>query len=319
MSTRIAIVQRPARMLDLASSLDIAVESIAQAAEQQAALVVFPETWLTGYPGWVFAHGAWGSPRGRELYAKLLAESAVVDEDLEPIRQAARDHGVSVVIGVNERPARGSGSLFNSLVTISPEGAVANLHRKLVPTHGEKLVWQSGDAAGLRAVELPIGRVGGLVCWEHWNPLARAALHAEYEQIHIAAWPDVTEEHLIASRSYAFEGRCFVVAAGLLVRESDVPEDLRSDYLAALGDELDAAPDGRYFNGGSAVVGPEGEWILEPQYGVEGVLIADLDLERIPGLHMDLDVSGHYSRSELLRLHVDRSRRGAVETSEARA
>lgn len=312
MPTRIAIVQRPAKLLELRASVGIAVESIAEAARGGAGLVVFPETWLTGYPGWVFAHGEWGSRRGRELYARLLAESVVIDEDLGPIREAVREHDVSVVIGVNELSSRSSGTLFNSLVTIAPDGGIANVHRKLTPTHSEKLVWAPGDAAGLRAVELPVARVGGLICWEHWNPLLRAALHAEYEQIHVAVWPDVTEEHLVASRSYAFEGRCFVIAAGLLLRESDVPEELRESYLSALGDEPEAPADGAYFDGGSAVIGPEGEWLLEPQYGVEGVLFADLELDGREGMHMDIDVAGHYSRPEILRLSVDRSRRASV-------
>lgn len=314
MTQRAAIVQRPARLHDLTASLEIAAQAIAEAAAGGADLVVFPETWLTGYPGWAFSCTSWGNRRARDLYAAMLRESVVVPDDIDALRGAAATHDVSVVIGVNERSERGSGTLYNSLVTIAPDGEVVNVHRKLVPTHAEKIVWAPGDAAGLRAVDLPVGRVGGLVCWEHWNPLARAALHADYEQIHVAVWPDLTEEHLLAARSYAFEGRCYVIAAGLLLPYEAVPEDMREEYAAALGEDHRVGPGEHYFAGGSAVIGPEGEWILEPQRGVEGIVYADLDVDGLPGLHLDLDATGHYARPDVLRLTVDRRRLRTVAT-----
>ncbi|PRI12602.1 carbon-nitrogen hydrolase family protein [Leucobacter massiliensis] len=319
MTTRIAIVQRPAKLLDLPASLELAAAHIAEAAGAGAELIVFPETWLTGYPGWAFAHAEWGSALARELYAELLAASPVLPGGIGQLTRAAAEHRVSVVIGLNERAHPAGGTLYNSLVTIGPSGEILNVHRKLTPTHAEKLVWAPGDAAGLRAVELPAGRVGGLICWEHWNPLARAAMHAEYEDIHVAVWPDMTEEHLTASRSYAFEGRCFVIAAGLLLREADLPERLREGYLAAIGDGLTAPPEGGYFGGGSAVIGPDGEWVLPPQHGVDRILYAELDTERRAGMHLDLDVAGHYARPELLRLQIDRSRPTGVEELRAPA
>ncbi|BDZ45624.1 nitrilase-related carbon-nitrogen hydrolase [Naasia aerilata] len=203
----VAIVQRPPVLLDLAATLDRAVEAIEEAAD--ADLVVFPETWVTGYPAWVFGMAGWGDPEGRRWYGRLLRESPVVggaddsDDDLAPVRAAARRAGTTVVLGINERSG---GTLYNSLATVGPDGRLLNLHRKLVPTHTERIVWAQGDGAGLRAVDTPAGRVGGLVCWEHWMPLARQALHSEGEQIHVAAWPDMPELHELAARTYAREG-----------------------------------------------------------------------------------------------------------------
>jgi predicted amidohydrolase len=315
-STVVAIAQRPPVLLDLAASLERAVECVGDAAAAGADLLVFPETWLTGYPAWVFGMAGWQDPAAREWHARLLAASPVLGapddltDGLGPLRQASREKGITVVIGLNERAATG-GTIFNSLATIGPDGTLLNLHRKLVPTHTERIVWGPGDAAGLRAVDTPAGRVGGLVCWEHWLPLARQALHASVEQIHVAAWPDIPEMHQLAARCYAFEGRCFVVSAGLYLTVEDIPEELVDAYRAGLGPEV--ATDGLLFDGGSAVIGPEGEWVVEPVRGRAELILASLDLSAIDRAHQDLDVVGHYARDDVFELHVDARRgRGGV-------
>ena len=219
---------------------------------------------------------------------------------------------VTVVVGLNERSSTG-GTLYNSLATIGPDGTLLNLHRKLVPTHTERIVWGLGDAAGLRVVDTPAGRLGGLVCWEHWLPLARQVLHADGEQLHVAAWPDLPEIHETAARSYAFEGRCFVVSAGLYLSVDDVPAELLDAYRAGLG--AGVGSDGVLFDGGSAVVGPDGEWVVEPVRGRAELVVARLDLAAIDRAHQDLDVVGHYARDDLFELRVDtRRRRGVVFT-----
>lgn len=316
--TVVAIAQRPPVLLDLAASLERAVECVGDAATAGAGLLVFPETWLTGYPSWVFGLAGWQDPVAREWHARLLAASPVVgapddlSDGLGPLRRAAREHAITLVIGLNERSSTG-GTLYNSLATIGPDGTLLNLHRKLVPTHTERIVWGLGDAAGLRAVDTPVGRVGGLVCWEHWLPLARQALHAQAEQIHVAAWPDTPEMHHIAARSYAFEGRCFVVSAGLYLTVDDVPAELVDAFRAGLGPEVGS--DGVLFDGGSAVVGPEGEWVVEPVRGRPELILAILDLTAIDRAHQDLDVVGHYSRDDVFELRVDARRaRGGVFT-----
>lgn len=312
----IAIVQRPPAVLNFAESVDRAVSAIDEAAD--ADLIVFPETWLTGYPAWVFGMAGWGDPEGKAWYGRLLRESPTLgaaddpNDAIGPIREAARRASSAVVLGLNER-SRNGGTLYNSLATIDTEGRLANLHRKLVPTHTERIVWGAGDAAGLRSVDTPAGRVGGLICWEHWMPLARHALHEQGEQIHVAVWPDMTEQHEVAARSYALEGRCFVVSAALYLTVADLPSELVDAYRKGVGPHSEGEV---LFDGGSSIASPDGTWLVEPVRGRAEIIRVEIDLDVIDEAHTDLDVAGHYSRPDLLRLHVDRSRfepRGSID------
>ena len=318
MHTTVAIAQIAPVILDTHRGVRAAADAVGEAARSGARIVAFAESWLGGYPAWAFGHAGWGDPVGRKLYGELLRESVVlgsdadghgVDDVLSPIRAAARAHEVAVVIGANERTSAHSGTVYNSLITIGTDGRTLNVHRKTTPTLTEKLVHAPGDAAGLGAVDTPHGRLGGLICWEHWNPLARAAAHATDEEIHVAAWPDFPEEHLLASRSYAFEGRTFVLAAAQLLPREAVPAELRDAFRLGAGV---ADTTGAFFDGGSCIIAPDGSWVLEPQYGSEGIFVRDLDLAAIPGAHYDLDVSGHYGRSDLFDLRVRGDRRSTV-------
>jgi predicted amidohydrolase len=302
----VAAVQQPPAVLDLAEGVRRAAEHIGAAARDGARLVAFPETWLTGYPAWIFGLAGWDDAEARRWYAELVRQSPdIASAALDPVREAAARHRVTVVLGLNERQDPSSGTLFNSLLTLGPEGQTLGVHRKLTPTHTERIVWApSPDASGLRVHDTDAGRVGGLVCWEHWQPLIRQAMHEQGEQVHVAAWPDMTEAHQVATRSYAFEGRCFVIAAAQLVRAEDVPDDLRDAFRAGVGPGTPET--GTWFPGGSGVAGPDGAWVAEPLFDAPTTVLAEIDLETTLAYKHDLDVAGHYARPDIFTLTVDR-------------
>ena len=305
---RIAIVQdEPAPTL--ADSLTRTRERTAAAARNGAQLVVFPETWMPGYPVWLDVCrdvGLWDYAPVKAVHARMAANAvAVPGAATDTLGSIARDAGVTLVVGVVERvdAGPGLGTLYNSVLTLGADGRLLNHHRKLMPTYTERLVWGLGDADGLRAVDTPNARIGALVCWEHWMPLARQAMHESGEDVHIALWPTAHEQLQLASRSYAFEGRCYVLAAGALLRASALPPELEPHP------DIVKHPDQWVMRGGSAVIGPDGRYIVEPVYDEPRTLTADLDLERLRGERMALDVAGHYSRPDLLRLEVVRGAR----------
>src|SRR5260370_221022 len=227
--TRVAIAQFAPVYHNKTASLTKALEILRDAASRGAALIAFGETWLPGYPAWldVCPNAAlWNHEPTKEGFAELLENSiSVKGPEVAQLAAAAREFQIGVVIGINERVDGGPGqnTLYNSLLTLSPDGGVANHHPKLVPTFTERLVWGSGDGRGLASVNIAETRIGGLICWEHWMPLARMAMHQAGEQIHVAVWPTANEIAQLASRHYAFEGRCFVLAVGLMMRTTDIP------------------------------------------------------------------------------------------------
>ncbi len=308
----VALVQQPSVFFDLEAADAVAAGHVRDAAAAGASLVVFPEVWFGGYPAWVFGRAGWQDPVAKRWYARMLETSPVLgahddlDDDLRAVRQAAADAGVTVVLGVNERSAPHGGTLYNSLVTIDERGHLANVHRKLTPTHAEKLVWAPGDGAGLRAVETGAGRIGGLVCWEHWNPLARQAMHEQHEQVHVAVFPDAPPSHQLAARSYAFEGRCYVLLAAAHVSVQDLPDELVDDFRR--GADPARADEDVLFDGGSAVAAPTGEWLVPPVVGDATTIHATLDLSLLQGEKLDMDLAGHYQRPDVFAFDVDRGR-----------
>jgi nitrilase len=306
--TRVAIVQsEPASSLD--EGLQRTDALTREAARGGARLVAFPETWLPGYPAWLDVCrdvALWDYEPVKTVYARYASSSVdVAGESGQFLQAVARRQGVTLVVGISERVAEGPGrgTLYNALIVLGPDGQLLNHHRKLIPTYTERMVWGNGDADGLRAVDTPAGRVGGLVCWEHWMPLARQAMHDSGEDIHVAVWPTVHDRHQVASRHYAFEGRCFVLAAGSVMRATSLPPELAVER-SRLSEPLSLA-----LRGGSAIIGPDGEYVTAPLWDRPGVLIADLELDRVKQESMTLDVAGHYSRPDLLELVVRRSTR----------
>lgn len=295
----VAAVQASPAYLDLQQSLDKTLDLIAQAARRGAKVVVFPETWLPGYPAWLDCCSdvaLWDYPPTKKVFSRLVENSLVIPgPDTSKLAQAAAEHSVTLVIGAHERVLRGPGrgTLYNVLLTFGSDGSLLRSHRKIVPTFTERMIWGAGDGSSLGAVDTESGRIGGLICWEHWMPLARQALHESTEDIHIAAWPQVKELNLIASRHYAFEGRCFVVASGAIMTASQLPEELER------APALKLKPDSFVLNGGSAIIGPDGGLLAGPLFGEEAILTAEVDRSRIAEESLTLDVTGHYSRPDI--------------------
>ncbi len=272
--------------------MDKAIALIRKAAARGAKLIAFGETWLAGYPIWL-DHcpdvALWNHEPAKEVFARLRRNSVVVPgPETERLGAIARELDVVIVIGANERAG---GTLYNSLLTFAPD--LVRHHRKLVPTYSERMIWGQGDAAGLGAAGTQAGRVGGLVCWEHWMPLARQAMHDSGEEIHVAVWPTVHEMHQIASRHYAFEGRCFVLACGAISRVRDLPPEF------ALPD-----PERVLQRGGSAIIAPDGSYVAGPLFDEETIIEAEIDLGQIDRERMTLDVSGHYARPDVFSFEV---------------
>jgi predicted amidohydrolase len=218
----------------------------------------------------------------------------------EALAESARECQVALNIGVHERVAEGPGrgTLYNTMLTFDADGVLLNRHRKIMPTYTERMIWGQGDGSSLRAVATGVGRVGGLICWEHWMPLARQVLHDSGEDIHVAAWPQVKEMNLVASRHYAFEGRCFAIACGAVMIASELPPELEPIEM------LKENPDSYVLHGGSAIIAPDGSLLAGPVFDEETIVTADLDLSLIPEESMALDVTGHYSRPDIFEVKV---------------
>jgi len=307
---RVAIIQDPPVFLNLAASVEKAQRLIEGAAASGARLVAFPETWLPGYPAWLDeAPGAalWDHAPAKALYQLLVENSLVLpSREADALAAAAQRAGVWVVMGAHLR--RG-GTLYNAMLFFAPDGTPPRLHLKLTPTYTERLIWGLGDGSTLAVVDTDFGRLGGLICWEHWVPLARAAMHARGEVVHVAQWPSVRELHQIASRHYAFEGQCFVLAAGTLLRKGDVINGFRSLGREAMGEELLQAITGDesrvIYSGGSAVIAPDISFVAGPLFDAAGTLTADIDLDAVTRGHLLMDSDGHYSRPDVFRLEVN--------------
>jgi len=245
----------------------------------------------------------WDHAPVKAVYRRMAENSVVVGgEATDTLASIARDNAVTLVIGIIERVVEGAGqgTLYNAILTFGPDGALLNHHRKLVPTYTERMVWGLGDARGLRSAAAPFGRVGALVCWEHWMPLARHGLHESGEDVHVALWPTVHEMHQIASRQYAFEGRCFVLAAGSVMRASSLPPELEPHPAKV------PSADAWVMRGGSAVIAPDGSYLAGPVYERATTIYADLDLNRVREERMTLDVTGHYHRPDVFAFEIKR-------------
>ena len=295
----VACVQVEPVIFDRAATIERVAERTAEAARAGAALVVFPETFVPAYPSsaWAKAFAGWADPRAKAAFALLHRESlAVPGPDVDRLGAIAREHGVMLVLGVNELDPERPGTLYNALLYFDAGGRLVLHHRKLVPTNHERLVWGQGDGRGLRAIETSLGRIGGLICWENYMPLARFALYDSGVEIYIASTADDGDAWQATLVHIARESRAFVVAPCHFQRATSYPDDF------PLRDELeDRDLLGR---GGSAILAPDGSYLAGPLFDEEGILYAELDPARLAEERQRFDAAGHYHRPDVFSLSV---------------
>ena len=304
----VAAVQAAPVFLDRAATVEKACALVAEAGARGAKLAVFPEGFVPAYPLW-----AWSIPAGdthglRELYSELLEQAVTVPGPAtERLGAAARDSGVAIAIGINEANVEASGTtLYNSLLYIGADGRLLGKHRKLVPTGGERLVHGQGDGSTLDVYDLPFGRLGGLICWESYMPLARYALYAMGVQIYLAPTWDRGEPWISTLRHIAKEGRVYVLGCCSAMRKSDIPDRY------AFKERLPGGEDDWVNPGDSAIVDPDGKLVAGPVRGEETILYAEVDPRQLRGPRFQLDVAGHYGRPDVFELTVRREPRPMV-------
>jgi nitrilase len=301
--SKIAVVQTPPVLLNRERTIEKAINLVGEVAAEGAELVIFPETFIPGYPIWMWRlrPGA-DMSLTNELYGRLFDNAVNLEgDDLAPLQSAAKEHSVTVVCGMNEREGAVSrGTLFNTVVVIDANGEIINRHRKLMPTNPERMVHGFGDASGLRVIDTPVGRIGTLLCWENYMPLSRYALYAQGVEIYIAPTYDSGDAWIGTMQHIAREGRCWVVGSGFVMRASDIPDDFPDK------DELYPDPDAWINPGDSLVIGPDGKTVAGPLRQEIGVVYADIDLSAIGVARRSLDVAGHYSRPDIFELRVNR-------------
>jgi len=294
---RIAVVQAAPVAFDVAQSTVKACELAREAARAGARIAVFPEAFISAYPkGLDFgARVGMRTPAGRDEFRRYW-ESAidVPGEATRALGAAARDNDLHIVIGVIERDA---GTLYCTALCFAPDGRLLGKHRKLMPTAMERLIWGFGDGSTLPVFDTPFGRIGSVICWENYMPMLRMAMYAKGVQLYCVPTVDDRETWLPTMRHIALEGRCFVLSSCQFARRRDYPDD----YAAIQGHD----PETLLIRGGSCIVSPLGDVLVGPEFGRECILTAEIDLGDIARGKFDLDVTGHYSRPDIFRLHVD--------------
>ena len=295
---RVAVVQAAPVLFDREATVDKACRLVMEAAQQGAQLILLPEAFIPAYPRGLSFGAVVGSrtDAGRRLWERYWANAVdIPGPAVTALGNAAREAGAYVALGVVERDG---GTLYCTLLCLGPDGQVLGKHRKLKPTGSERLIWGEGDGSTLTVLDTPFGRVGGLICWENYMPLARTALYEKGVQLYLAPTADARDTWQATLRHIACEGRCFVLGCNQFVTKDMYPQHLAAQQ------ELAAQPD-ILCRGGSAIVSPFGEYLAGPLFDREGILLAELDLAQVARGKFDLDVVGHYARPDVFRLLVN--------------
>jgi nitrilase len=315
---KIALAQMAPVWLNRPKTQEKIQEQVKKAAAAGAQLVVFGEALLPGYPFWPeLTNGArFDNDVQKDLFAHYVRNAMDLEQgDLKTLCGTAAEHGIAMYLGVIERSTgRGGFSLFATLVYIAADGVIGSTHRKLMPTYEERLVWSPGDGHGLRVHTLGDFTVGGLNCWENWMPLPRAALYGQGENLHVAVWPGSRRNTVDITRFIARESRSYVVSVSGMMHRDGIPDDLPHAELVRGGIPPDCGD--WLADGGSCVAGPDGNWVLEPQVGEEGLYFVDVSIGQVARERQNFDPAGHYSRPDVTRLEVNRKRQKTVEFKE---
>lgn len=302
MTKKVAVIQKPPVFLDRQKTIESMLASIDEAAAEGASLLVFPEAYVAGYPTWIWRLRPGGDMAiSGEIHARLRQNAVdLARGDLQTAQDAAAKHGLTIVVGINELDSQFSGTtIFNTVVVIGPEGRILNRHRKLMPTNPERMVWGMGDASGLRVVDTPAGRLGSLICWESYMPLARYALYAQDIDIYVAPTWDASDSWLATMRHIAKEAGCWVIGTATALQGRDLPDDFPER------DKLFDAEE--WINDGNAVVvKPMGAVVAGPLSRDKNILYAEIDKEDARRARRSLDVCGHYSRPDIFSFSVNR-------------
>ena len=306
----IAIAQLSPVWLNKKATLKKIEEAVQEAASQHAQLVCFGETLLPGYPFWLeLTDGArFNAPIQKEIFAHYLKEAVNIEAgDLNSLCALAKQYNIAIYIGCAERAMDRAGhSVYCSLVYIDNQGIISSIHRKLMPTYEERLAWSFGDGNGLKVHDLGAFTVGGLNCWENWMPLARTALYAQGENLHVAVWPGNVRNTIDLTRHIALENRMYVLSVSGLMRKMDIQNDMpHHDLIRQNAPEF-------LSNGGSCIAAPDGTWVIEPIVEKEIVVTATINLNEVRKERQNFDPSGHYSRPDVFQLTVNTQRQKLV-------
>lgn len=308
---KVAAVQAAPIFLNRDATIGKACASIDAAAAQGAKLIVFPEAFIPTYPFWTWEIPPSQNRMLADLYAALVDQSVtILSEATDKLCRAAKRAGAMVVMGVNERNTEASNSsLYNTLIYISPSGVLLGKHRKLVPTGPERMVWAAGDGSTLDVYDTPHGKIGGLICWENYMPLARYAMYAWGVEILCSPTWDEGEPWLSTLRHIAKEGRVYVIAPSMAMRKADIPDtyDFKAKYYSGANEW--------FKKGDTAIVNPDGKFIAGPVREKEEILYAEIDLQQMRGSRWKLDVAGHYARPDVFRLTVNKTKHEMIALS----